>query len=82
MSLRYADLISVLPSRVRVLVWPTSQFKKDGINTPSPARLSYAEDALRTMSLPEGGLPIIKLRVFSSIEVNILVVDYFLVRSL
>ncbi|XP_031276501.1 uncharacterized protein LOC116134965 [Pistacia vera] len=52
-SLRYADLISVLPSRVRVLVWPTSQFKKDGISTPSPARLSYAEDALRTMSLPE-----------------------------
>ncbi|KAK4854617.1 hypothetical protein QYF36_026813 [Acer negundo] len=51
--LRYADLVSVLPTRVRVLAWPTPQFKKDNWTTPAPARLSYAEDALRTMSLPE-----------------------------
>ncbi|KDP33446.1 hypothetical protein JCGZ_07017 [Jatropha curcas] len=51
-SLRYADLICVLPTRVRVFTWPT---KKNGAvgSLPSPARLSYAEDALRTMSLPE-----------------------------
>lgn len=52
--LRYADLVSVLPTRVRVLAWPTPQFKKDTLTTRPPARLSYAEDALRTMSLPEG----------------------------
>lgn len=52
--LRYADLVLVLPTRVKVLAWPTSQFKKDSISAPSPARLSYAEDALRNMSLPEG----------------------------
>ncbi|GAY44480.1 hypothetical protein CUMW_082400 [Citrus unshiu] len=51
--LRYADLVLVLPTRVKVLAWPTSQFKKDSISAPSPARLSYAEDALRNMSLPE-----------------------------
>ncbi|XP_018836220.1 uncharacterized protein LOC109002785 isoform X1 [Juglans regia] len=63
-SLRYADLVSVLPSRIRVLAWPS---KKNSINAATlnrkesgvlgshqiPARLSYAEDALRTMSLPE-----------------------------
>ncbi|EEF46784.1 conserved hypothetical protein [Ricinus communis] len=54
-SLRYADLILVLPTRVRVFAWPINQFKKNGAfgSQPSPARLSYAEDALRTMSLPE-----------------------------
>ena len=64
-SLRYADLVSVLPTRIRVLAWPS---KKSSINAVTlnrkengvlgshqiPARLSYAEDALRTMSLPEG----------------------------
>lgn len=60
-TLRYADLISVLPSRIKVLAWPTYQSKKftmikdeNGMTGPIPARLSYAEDALRTMSLPEG----------------------------
>lgn len=64
-SLRYADLISVFPTRTRVLAWPMHQSKKDtpamtkedglpGIN--STVRLTYAEDALRTMSLPEGNL--------------------------
>lgn len=65
-SLRYADLISTLPSGVSVLAWPMHQSKKssetiplsqkgNGVGShPIPARLTYAEDALRTMSLPEG----------------------------
>ncbi|KAK5830315.1 hypothetical protein PVK06_014109 [Gossypium arboreum] len=59
-SLRYPDLVSVLPTRVKVLAWPMHQYKKSHTNSagamgsqPVPARLSYAEDALRTMSLPE-----------------------------
>ncbi|XP_020264654.1 centromere protein O isoform X2 [Asparagus officinalis] len=62
-SLRYADLVSVLPSRIRVLAWPVHPSKKistierKGFGTTLvqsvPSRLSYAEDALRTMSLPE-----------------------------
>ncbi|GMP87857.1 hypothetical protein CsSME_00040064 [Camellia sinensis var. sinensis] len=68
-SLRYADLISVLPTRISVLVWPMHQSTKSATSTVTatmskkgdgasgshsiPARLSYAEDALRTMSLPE-----------------------------
>ncbi|XVE97252.1 hypothetical protein REPUB_Repub03eG0004500 [Reevesia pubescens] len=66
-SLRYPDLVSVLPTRVKVLAWPMHQFKKNHtssavlsrkengtmISQPIPARLAYAEDALRTMSLPE-----------------------------
>ena len=60
-SLRYADLISVLPTRISVLAWPmfnknTMSRKEDGLSGShsSPIRLTYAEDALRTMSLPEG----------------------------
>ncbi|KAK8550611.1 hypothetical protein V6N12_039311 [Hibiscus sabdariffa] len=59
-GLRYPDLVSVLPTRVKVLAWPMHQFKKNHTSSagamgpqPIPARLSYAEDALRTMSLPE-----------------------------
>lgn len=66
-SLRYADLVSVLPTRVKVLAWPMHQLKKNHASSavlsrkengamgsqPIPARLAYAEDALRTMSLPE-----------------------------
>ncbi|GAB2285869.1 hypothetical protein Dimus_020305 [Dionaea muscipula] len=66
-SLRYANLVSVLPTRIRVLAWPLSTSKEEFVGSahtnrkaigvfPShliPARLSYAEDALRTMSLPE-----------------------------
>ncbi|KAH1252947.1 hypothetical protein GmHk_04G009762 [Glycine max] len=62
-SLRYADLISVLPTRISVLAWPmfnkntmaTLSRKEDGLSGShsSPIRLTYAEDALRTMSLPE-----------------------------
>lgn len=62
-SLRYPDLLSVLPTRIRVLAWPVhpskkiSVFDKSGIGleiadaTPTP--LSFAEDALKSMSLPE-----------------------------
>lgn len=65
-SLKYADLVSVLPTRVRVMAWPLNSSKKGpgaalmarkGSGTLSshliPARLSYAEEALRTLSLPE-----------------------------
>lgn len=65
-SLRYADLVSVLPTRIKVMVWPMHQLKKSLANNslaimskrgiasqPIPARLPYAEEALRTMSLPE-----------------------------
>ncbi|XP_026656754.2 uncharacterized protein LOC103696594 isoform X3 [Phoenix dactylifera] len=62
-SLRYADLVSVLPSRIRVLAWPVHPLKKilvgdrkgsgAALAQSIPSRLSYAEDALRTMSLPE-----------------------------
>lgn len=66
-SLRYADLISILPSGVNVMTWPIHQSSKaSAVAMPMnrkgtgslgsktiPARLSYAEEALRTMSLPE-----------------------------
>lgn len=62
-SLRYADLASTLPSRIRALAWPLhpskkvlTAEKKDSSSAAArsiPSRLSYAEDALRTTSLPE-----------------------------
>ncbi|XP_020551248.1 uncharacterized protein LOC105167418 isoform X2 [Sesamum indicum] len=66
-SLRYADLLSTLPSVVSVLAWPIQQPKKSWTGAGQlnrkdygalgrqaiPARLLYAEDALRSMSLPE-----------------------------
>ncbi|XP_065850274.1 uncharacterized protein [Euphorbia lathyris] len=54
-SLRYAELISVLPTRVKVVAWPLNQSKKSGAlgSHHGPARLSYAEEALQAMSLPE-----------------------------
>ncbi|KAM0939291.1 putative centromere protein O [Dioscorea sansibarensis] len=80
-SLRYADLVSVLPSRIRVLAWPIHPSKKALITDKKgsgaavaesiPSRLSYAEDALRTMSLPEAyaeivlNLPRVLEQVFS-----------------
>lgn len=67
LSLKYADLLSIVPTEVSVLVWPMHQSKKSISavtmtrkenevlgSQPIPTRLSYAEDALRTMSLPEG----------------------------
>ncbi|XP_051152017.1 uncharacterized protein LOC127265998 [Andrographis paniculata] len=66
-NLRYADLLATLPCEVSVFAWPKRQTKKrrtsalpvdqrDNGATRSqliPARLVPAEDALRTMSLPE-----------------------------
>ncbi|KAK4755966.1 hypothetical protein SAY87_009723 [Trapa incisa] len=66
-TLRYADLLSVLPTRARVLVWPPSNSRKSSpgpasahgrtsgvfVNQHFPIRLSYAEQAFQTMSLPE-----------------------------
>ncbi|KMZ70485.1 Centromere protein O [Zostera marina] len=85
-SLRYADLASILPSRIRVMVWPIHASKKILISEhksseteasgarPIPARLSYAEDALRTMSLPQAfveilhSLPQVLLQMFPHLE--------------
>ncbi|KZV16630.1 Centromere protein O [Dorcoceras hygrometricum] len=65
-SLRYTDLVSTLPSAVSVLAWPQHKTSSTGVapidrkengseGTQSiPARLPYAENALRSMSLPEG----------------------------
>ena len=72
MTLRYADLLAVLPTRIKVLAWPAHPSKKSSTNAltssrkengslasqPGPTRLSYAEDALRSMSLPEGLIPL------------------------
>ncbi|XP_078166406.1 centromere protein O [Carex rostrata] len=60
-SVRYAELVSTLPSRARVLAWPIHPTKKISILgenggshvNSSPSRLTYAEEALTTMSLPE-----------------------------
>ncbi|XP_030483497.1 uncharacterized protein LOC115700075 isoform X2 [Cannabis sativa] len=63
-ALGYVDPVSVLPSRIKVQAWPVQQSKKNSSNTSrkeneitegqtGPVRLLYAEDALRTMSLPE-----------------------------
>jgi centromere protein O len=62
-SVRYLELVSTLPSRARVLAWPIHPSKKmsswaengGSFSNPSPSRLAYAEDALTSMSLPEGG---------------------------
>ena len=60
-SIRYSDLILTWPSQVRVLAWPLRSFKRTDRRSssgataqPVPFRLSYAEDALKTLSLPEG----------------------------
>ncbi|KAF4358962.1 hypothetical protein F8388_015009 [Cannabis sativa] len=63
-ALGYVDPVSVLPSRIKVQAWPVQQSKKNSSTTSrkeneitegqtGPVRLLYAEDALRTMSLPE-----------------------------
>ncbi|PRQ27404.1 putative centromere protein O [Rosa chinensis] len=57
-KLKYADLVSVLPTNVSVVAWPI-QIRRFSLNTSTmntlegPTCLLYAEDALRTMSLPE-----------------------------
>lgn len=61
-GLRYGNMLSILPTRVSVLAWPVKKSssaenlkKGNGVseNEGIPLRLIYAEDALRTMSLPE-----------------------------
>uniref|UniRef100_A0A8I6XWI2 Uncharacterized protein n=1 Tax=Hordeum vulgare subsp. vulgare TaxID=112509 RepID=A0A8I6XWI2_HORVV len=56
-SIRYSDLILTLPSQARVLAWPLRSAKRistaDRRAQPVPSRLSYAENALKTLSLPE-----------------------------
>lgn len=61
MSIRYPDLVSTLPSDISVLAWPVHQSKRPKTAVAPatrkeliPARLAHAEDALRSMSLPEG----------------------------
>ncbi|PWA71699.1 hypothetical protein CTI12_AA278090 [Artemisia annua] len=62
-SLRYADLLSILPSGVSVVAWPMNRSRRSptegrtgkvafGSNS-APIRLNYAESAMRTLSLPE-----------------------------
>ncbi|CAN0860132.1 hypothetical protein LINGRAHAP2_LOCUS7856 [Linum grandiflorum] len=54
-SLRYSELVAVLPNRVRVYAWPINQLKKSVAmgSHPNPTRLTYAEEAMRNMTLPE-----------------------------
>ncbi|CAI9094518.1 OLC1v1030271C1 [Oldenlandia corymbosa var. corymbosa] len=60
-SLRYADLVSILPTAVSVLAWPkqsdslttTMVMSRRSTSKFIPERMSYAEDALEIMSLPE-----------------------------
>ncbi|RXH72571.1 hypothetical protein DVH24_012255 [Malus domestica] len=63
-KLKYAELVSVLPTHVSVVAWPVCQPRKSSLNISSmnkkengtlegPTTLFYAEDALRTKSLPE-----------------------------
>eukprot|EP00252_Welwitschia_mirabilis_P013910 TRINITY_DN3080_c0_g1_i1.p1 TRINITY_DN3080_c0_g1~~TRINITY_DN3080_c0_g1_i1.p1 ORF type:complete len:362 (-),score=70.17 TRINITY_DN3080_c0_g1_i1:283-1368(-) len=62
-SLSYDDICSELPTQSKVLAWPLGHFKEGdaiggqggraGITREIPCRLAYAEDALRTISLPQ-----------------------------
>ncbi|PIA40814.1 hypothetical protein AQUCO_02400107v1 [Aquilegia coerulea] len=66
LSLRYADLVSTLPTRTRVFAWPVHSSRRNMTSTLNrnvtgmplvqavPTRLAYAEDALQNMNLPEG----------------------------
>ncbi|KAL3646161.1 hypothetical protein CASFOL_011341 [Castilleja foliolosa] len=72
-SLRYGNLVSTLPSGVNVFAWPMQQPKTKRLRTSVapinrkeisgnqlvPARLVNAEQALRSMSLPEAFADII-----------------------
>nr|GEU44281.1 centromere protein O [Tanacetum cinerariifolium] len=62
-SLRYADLLSILPTAVSVVAWPMNRSKRSATeggtgkvafsSNSAPIRLNYAESAMRTLSLPE-----------------------------
>ncbi|KAL8264152.1 hypothetical protein R6Q59_022282 [Mikania micrantha] len=78
-SLRYADLLSILPTGISVVAWPMIQSKKSPSrgkkgkiafgNNAGPMRLSYAEAALRTLSLPEAFAEIV-LNLAEALEQN------------
>ncbi|CAI9102952.1 OLC1v1001354C1 [Oldenlandia corymbosa var. corymbosa] len=61
LSLRYDDLVSILPTAICVLTWlkqsdsltTTMVMCRRSTNKFIPERISYAEDALEIMSLPE-----------------------------
>ncbi|XP_077214941.1 centromere protein O isoform X2 [Tasmannia lanceolata] len=86
-SLRYTDLVTVLPTRIRVLAWPLHSSKRrataaigkgsgETIAQSIPTPLSYAEDALRTLSLPQActeiilNLPQALQQIFPHLEKN------------
>ncbi|KAJ3679475.1 hypothetical protein LUZ60_017486 [Juncus effusus] len=60
-NIRYTELAATSPSQTKVLLWPAHPSKKiisssdgtGGVQYPSLSRLSYAEEALKTMSLPQ-----------------------------
>ncbi|KAG8083427.1 hypothetical protein GUJ93_ZPchr0015g6855 [Zizania palustris] len=62
-SIRYSDLLFTLPSQARVLAWPLRSSRRISVtecrassaaaSQPVPFRLPYAEEALKTLSLPE-----------------------------
>jgi centromere protein O len=60
-SIRYSDLLLTLPSKARVLAWPLRSTRRTSTRAstasaaqPIPFHLPYAEDALKTLCLPEG----------------------------
>ncbi|OEL20506.1 hypothetical protein BAE44_0018475, partial [Dichanthelium oligosanthes] len=69
-SIRYSDILLTLPSQARVLAWPLRSSKRISTRSssaiaaqPVPFRLSYAEEALKTLCLPEGPYPAPCLRL-------------------
>jgi len=78
-SIRYSDLLLTLPSQARVLAWPLRSSKRISTRSssasaaqPVPFRLPYAEEALKTLCLPEAyadivlDLPHALKRIFSA----------------
>lgn len=66
-SLRYGDLVSVLPTRAKVLAWPVHCSKQvilsggrraegPGVTQLIPTHLAFAEEAFRTLGLAEGAV--------------------------
>ncbi|CAN6459240.1 unnamed protein product [Victoria cruziana] len=69
-SLRYGDLVSVLPTRAKVLAWPVHCSKQvilsggrraegPGVTQLIPTHLAFAEEAFRTLGLAEAYAEII-----------------------
>lgn len=72
-SLRYADLLSTLPSEVDVLAWPTTKprSKRKALGHHHvPTHLEYAEDLLQAVSLPEGWSEIYQVLCFLFIQIS------------